>query len=155
MALNNYTNNSVNGTHLNLLNGKLKMKSPFGTTEISAGEDGNNFFKIATAGLNETTNEYVASTPNDYKNTILLIDKNEYYLKSINYSGLKFNTTTVNGESCNLYNNGTVAVSIVNNANIYTKNGNSWVKKTFNATSETIENNGVTTTVTISINFSN
>ena len=146
---NNYTNNSVNGTHLNLLNGKLKMKSPFGTTEISAGEDGNNFFKIATAGLNETTNEYVASTPNDYKNTILLIDKNEYYLKSINYSGLKFNTATINGESCNLYNNGTVAVSIVNNANIYTQNGNSWTKKTFSATTETIENNGVTTTVTI------
>lgn len=146
---NNYTNNSVNGTHLNLLNGKLKMKSPFGTTEISAGEDGNNFFKIATAGLNATTNEYVASTPNDYKNTILLIDKNEYYLKSINYSGLQFYTTTINGESCNLYNNGAVAVSIINNANIYTKSGNSWVKKTFNATSETIENNGVTTTVTI------
>lgn len=142
---NNYTENSVNGTHLNLLTGKLKMKSPYGTTEISAGEDGNNFFKIATAGLNANTGEYVASTPNDYKNTILLIDKNEYYLKSINYSGLQFYTTTINGESCNLYNNGQVAVSVNNNANIYTKNGSSWSKKTFAATTETIE--GVIVTI--------
>lgn len=141
---NNYTSNSVNGTHLNLLNGKLKMKSPYGITEISAGEDGNNFFKIATAGLNTTTNEYVASTSNDYKNTILLIDKNEYYLKSINYSGLKFNTTIIDGESCNLYNNGSVAVSVSNNANIWTKNGSSWLKKTFTSTTEKLENTIVT-----------
>ena len=159
----NYSDTNVEGTKMNLQDGKLISKSRYGMFELSTHNDSDkiNFLKIATAGLNEDVNDYIASTSSDYENIILEISRTNYYLKSINYSGLQFYTDTIKFESCNLYNNGNVAVSVINNSNIYLKKGktidntkypstlesvdSTWNKIIFNSTSETvIDKNGNT-----------
>lgn len=136
---NNYTSKSVEGTKLNLQNGNLEIKSPYSRTYLSCGgeENSNKYFEISVPPLSGNNLGTTASV-DGYKIPLLEISNSEYYLQSVQYSGLQFNTVKINGSTYNLYNNDSVAVSN-NGSNIYEKRSGNWVQKTFSNSVETIK----------------
>ncbi len=135
---NNYTSKSVEGTKLNLQNGNLEIKSPYSRTYLSCGgkENNNKYFEISVPPLSGNNLGTTASV-DGYTTPLLKISDSEYFLQSVQYNGLQFNTVEINGSTYNLYNNDSVAVSN-NDSNIYEKKSGNWVQKTFSNSVETI-----------------
>lgn len=137
---NNYTSKNAEGTKLNLQNGNLEIKSPYSRTFLSCGGEGNSnkYFEISVPPLSGNNLGTTASV-DGYTTPLLKISDSEYFLQSIQYDGLQFNTVEINGSTYNLYNNNSVAVSN-NNSNIYEKISDNWIQKTFSDKIETIIN---------------
>ena len=137
---NNYTSKNAEGTKLNLQNGNLEIKSPYSRTFLSCGGEGNSnkYFEISVPPLSGNNLGTTASV-DGYTTPLLKISDSEYFLQSIQYDGLQFNTVEINGLTYNLYNNNSVAVSN-NNSNIYEKISDNWIQKTFSDKIETIIN---------------
>lgn len=137
---NNYTSKNAEGTKLNLQNGNLEIKSPYSRTFLSCGGEGNSnkYFEISVPPLSGNNLGTTASV-DGYTTPLLKISDSEYFLQSIQYDGLQFNTIEINGSTYNLYNNNSVAVSN-NNSNIYEKISDNWIQKTFSDKIETIIN---------------
>lgn len=119
---NNYTIDGAHGTKLDLKNGTLEIKSPYGCTNFSS-QESDSYFKISVPPLTDEGKPGYATGVSSYAPPILEISKNDYYLKSLNYDGLAIKTTKINGKDLSLYNNGDVAVYIQDkdNINIYDK----------------------------------
>lgn len=137
---NNYTSKNAEGTKLNLQNGNLEIKSPYSRTFLSCGGEGNSnkYFEISVPPLSGNNLGTTASV-DGYTTPLLKISDSEYFLQSIQYDGLQFNTVEINGSTYNLYNNNSVAVSN-NNSNIYEKISDNWIQKIFSDKIETIIN---------------
>ena len=134
----NYTSTNAQGTKLNLQNGDLEIKSPYGRTYLSGGGNSSNkYFEISVPPLSGSK-PGTATGISGYTTPLLKVGADEYYLQSINYNGLQFQTVIINGAVYNLYNNGNVAVS-KDGKTVYIKDNNNWIQKTFLATSEQIQ----------------
>ena len=138
----NYTSTNAQGTKLNLQNGDLEIKSPYSRTFLSGGSSSTGkYFEISVPPLSGSK-PGTATGINGYTTPLLTVGADEYYLQSINYDGLTFQTTTINGATYNLYNDGKVAVSS-NGQVIYERSSTSsnWpsTPKPFTDTKETIQ----------------
>lgn len=135
----NYTSTNAKGTKLNLQNGNLEIKSPYSRTFLSCGGEGNSnkYFEISVPPLSGN-NLGTTTSVDGYTTPLLKISDSEYFLQSIQYDGLQFNTVEINGLTYNLYNNNTVAVSN-NGSDIYEKISGNWVQKTFSDSVEIIK----------------
>lgn len=145
IADNNYylqsdNQNLNNGTKLNLNNGVLDLKSPYGKITFNANYDGNNtenYFSIAVPGLNNNGTIGQSQT-GDYPNELFKLNSDNYFLQSIGYSPFYSSQIdiTVNGtiyKGCNVYNNGKYCLYTQSNGNIlvFQKNDNGiWSEKT-------------------------
>lgn len=84
----NFTEGGANGTKLDLTDGYLEIKSPFGKVGISGGYSAGSvipYFEIATP-VGGTTSVGV------YDNKLFYLDNDEYYLQSADYSSAQFIT---------------------------------------------------------------
>lgn len=110
----NYTSFGNAGTKLNLTNGSFEIKDPYVKTFLGKKKDDetseNIYFQIIVPPLVQG-NPGTAANDLAYNNRLLSIGENNYYLQSINYAGLSFNTITKDNIVYNLYNNGLVAVT--------------------------------------------
>ena len=114
----NYTEGGANGSKLDLTNGYLEIKSPFGKVGISGGYSAGEqtpYFEIATPVGGSTT-------VGAYDNKLFYLDNDEYYLQSSEYLSVQF--ITVSGYPTYTHpTDGIVAVAL--DGNIYRVNGNS------------------------------
>lgn len=146
-----YTPYSETGTRLDLQQGYLEVKDPYVRLNLGRkqnrhikenGEIGKEtaYFQISVPPL-VNGNPGTAANDLSYTNKLLSITPEEYYLQSINYNGLSFESVTINNISYNLYNNGLVAVT-PDGSIIQTRSSASstnWTVKNFPNTTETIE----------------
>ena len=122
----------VNGSRLDLNNGNLDIRSPYGKVIISGGYAGGQatpYFSIAVP-TSETTSS------GDYSNQLFYLDGDEYYLKSKDYIETEF----IKIEGYDTYRDtqgNIVAVSNDASLTVYTTNGTSITgTKTFQAVTE-------------------